>query len=203
MFDYQYAIDARMITMFFSIGIGGLLVYYKGLKQLKIKSMILLLLLMLIPMAIDGVTQAIAEVTAVNSPDVLPFYESTNFIRSITGIFAGTGIAFIVFPFLNYHQELKVTNSSIQNYIKPMIITFFATFILIPLMVLLWSVTSDKYKPSSLLIDFEQRFPGYNYEITTGAGHSTIIRVINGPTKLYEQRAKYFEKDEYLKEQKN
>jgi uncharacterized membrane protein len=191
MFDYQYALDARMITLFLGLGIGGLLTYLKRLSPLKWKQALLLIVVMLIPMAVDGITQLVAELSMINNVYQLPFYESTNLIRSITGIFAGVGISVAIFPYLNGTEFVDIS----KKYIKTILLGMFITSLSIPIIVFFWFVSSTKYKPSSIFIDSLQRFPGYNYEVTTGGGHSTINRVIKEPTNIYEQRERYYQKE--------
>lgn len=189
MFDYQYALDARMITLFLGLGIGGLLTYLKKLRPLQWKSAMIVIIVMLIPMAIDGVTQLVAELSVINKVTQLPFYESTNFIRSITGIFAGVGISVALFPYIGSGESVGFN----KEYVKTILSGTLITFLSIPLFVYLWFISSTKYVPSSMFIDSLQRFPGYNYEVTTGGGHSTINRIIKVPTDLYKQREKYYQ----------
>lgn len=189
MFDYQYALDARMITLFLGIGVGGLLTYVKKIKLLKWKRAMILIIIMLIPMGIDGITQLIAELSVINKVTQLPFYESTNFIRSITGIFAGVGISVALFPYINNGECVSFN----KEYVKTILLGMLITSLSIPLFVYLWFISSTKYVPSSMFIDSLQRFPGYNYEVTTGGGHSTINRIIKEPTELYNQREKYYQ----------
>lgn len=197
LFDYQFAIDARMITMFISIGIGGLITYFKKLPPLKGKYAFIFFVTMLIPMGIDGVTQLIAELN-VYKVGGLPFYESTNLIRSITGIFAGTGLAFAFFPHLQSYYIEGFTN--FKKLLKMVALNFLITGALIPVFAILWSLTSIKYLPSSFLIDNIQRYPGYNYEITKDGGHMTIERYFSTSTEIYKQRAIFYKKEQYLKE---
>ena len=189
MFDYQYALDARMITLFLGLGVGGLLTSVKKLKPLKWKYVMIVIIIMIVPMGIDGITQLIAELSVINKVTQLPFYESTNFIRSITGIFAGVGISVALFPYINNGESVGFN----KDYLKTILLGMLITFLFIPLFVYLWFVSSTKYTPSSMFIDSLQRFPGYNYEVTTGGGHSTINRIIKEPTDLYKQREKYYQ----------
>lgn len=191
MFDYQYALDARMVTLFLGLGIGGLLTSVKKMKPLKWKQAMIFIIIMLIPMAIDGITQLVAELSVINKVMQLPFYESTNFIRSITGIFAGVGISVALFPYINSGESVGFN----KEYVKTILFGMFITFLSIPLFVYLWFLSSTKYVPSSMFIDSLQRFPGYNYEVTTGGGHSTINRIFKEPTDPYKQREKYYQNE--------
>ena len=193
MFDYQLAMDARMMLMFGSMAIGGLIIYIKKIKPLKPKNAIIFPILLIIPLGLDGTIQAIAEITS--SADKLPFYESTNFMRSLTGTFFGIGVAFGLFPFLNGQNG----KASLKDYFRPIVITLLTSLLFMIVLVVGWSLTSTKHKPSHFLVDVEQRFPGYNYEITTSGGHATGSRVLNvNDEKLYLERAKAFDKQEYI-----
>lgn len=194
LFDYQLAMDARMMLMFGSMAIASLLIYLKNLKPLKPFTAVIFAIIFIIPLGMDGVIQAIAEMTSYGGSD-LPFYESTNLMRSITGTLFGIGVAFAIFPYLNSFKQY----ASLKTYVQPIILTFVLSILFIFIIVFSWSISSKVYKPSHLLVDAKARFPGYNYEITTSAGHSTIGRVLNvNDEKLYLERAKYFEKEEYI-----
>ncbi|HRN69690.1 MAG TPA: DUF2085 domain-containing protein [Candidatus Woesebacteria bacterium] len=195
LFDYQLAMDARMMLMFASMAIGGLIIYLKRIKPLKPIYAIFFAFLFIIPLGLDGTIQAIAELSS--NAGKLPFYESTNLTRSLTGSIFGIGVAFGLFPFLNGQKG----NAQLKNYVTPVILTLLSSILFIFVLVSGWSLTSSKYKPSHFFIDFEQKFPGYNYEITTSAGHSTIERVLNiNDEKLYLERAKAFDKKEYIED---
>lgn len=195
LFDYQLAMDARMMLMFGSMTIGGLIIYLRKIKPLKPIHAIIFALLLIIPLGLDGTIQAIAEIGSTASK--LPFYESTNFIRSLTGTIFGIGIAFSLFPFLNGQKG----NTQLKNYVVPTILALLSSILFVFMLVAGWSLTSNKYKPSHFFIDFEQRFPGYNYEITTSGGHSTIERIINiNNEKLYLERAKAFDNEVYIED---
>jgi len=193
LFDYQLAMDARMMLMFGSMAVGGLIIYIKKLKPLKPLHAIIFAIIFIIPLGLDGTIQAFAELTS--SVSKLPFYESTNFTRSLTGSLFGIGIAFGLFPFLNG----QVGKADLKSYFKPILVTLIASLFFIFLIVTGWSLTSSKYKPSHFFIDITQRFPGYNYEITTSGGHATGSRVLNlNDEQLYLDRARAFGKDGYV-----
>ncbi|BCX14153.1 MAG: hypothetical protein KatS3mg085_685 [Candidatus Dojkabacteria bacterium] len=194
LFDYQLAMDARMMLMFGSMAIASLLIYIKNLKPLKPFTAVIFAVIFIIPLGMDGVIQAIAEMTSYGGSG-LPFYESTNLMRSITGTLFGIGVAFAMFPYLNSFNQFI----SPIIYIKPIIWTFVFSILFMCFIVFSWNISSKVYKPSHLLFDAKARFPGYNYEVTTSAGHSTIERVFNvDDKKLYLERARHFEKKEYI-----
>jgi len=195
LFDYQLAMDARMMLMFASMALSAYIIYFRKVKLLRPIKALALIIIFTLPLAMDGVVQAIAEITSIQN-DSLPFYESTNLIRSLTGLIFGTGIGFAIFPYLNqYYGYAKFINN-----VKYIAGTIILSFLLIPLLAFLWSVTSSKYLPSALFFDNVSRYPGYNYEITIGAGHSTIKRIISEPVNWYLERAKKYDRQEILNE---
>lgn len=193
LFDYQLAVDARDLFIFLSLAIGAFSVHFKKIKPAKFMYALLISGVFTIPLAIDGIVQMIAEINAVNG--TLPFYESTNLIRSVTGTLMGTGISFAFFPMLN----LKIRQvNSLKESLKTFSLSIVVTLLFIPLIVLGWSLTSTKYKPSSSIIDHVQRYPGFNYEITFEGAHSTIVRVIKLPPNNFIERAKKLNREDLI-----
>lgn len=204
LFDYQLAMDARMMLMFGTMATSAYIIYFKQVKPLKPFTAVIFGLLLISPLAADGLVQAFSEVGTFNDY-ALPAYESTNFIRSLTGLLFGIGIAFAVFPYLNFEP---VATSTLKLVLQHSLLAASISFLFIPVLVLGWSITSSKYKPSSLLIDNTRRYPGYNYEITSGAGHSTIKRSLQfNEETIYINRAKQYNRqgllDEYYRQQSN
>ena len=196
LFDYQLAMDARMMLMFGSMAISSIVIYKTRLNPLKPRYAIILALIMIFPLGLDGIVQMFAEIQSSNI-GALPIYESTNLIRSLTGTILGIGVAFALFPYLNS----EVYAESAKLYIKPIFYSFVLSIVFIMVMVFAWYKTSVIYKPTNMLFDSGQRFPGYNYEITTSAGHSTIERVIKtNDIEKFSSRAKYFDRDDLLDE---
>ncbi|MCX8035050.1 MAG: DUF2085 domain-containing protein [Candidatus Dojkabacteria bacterium] len=194
LFDYQYAMDARMMLMFGSMAVSAFVIHYFKVKPLNKWQSFILAILLIAPLGIDGTIQAIAEV--LNSSNSIPFYESTNLTRSVVGAIFGVGIAFALFPSLREQNEIGKPDS---NFLSKLVVSFLISILFIPVIVFFWGITSNTYKPSSLLIDFEQRFPGYNYEITTSAGHSTIRRLISiGDEQKYIARAEYYDRQDLI-----
>lgn len=193
LFDYQLAVDARDLFIFLSLTVGAYIVHFSKIRPVKFIYALLLAGLFTAPLAIDGIIQMLAEIRAFNG--ALPFYESTNLIRSITGTLMGTGIAFTVFPMLN--PKIRQVNP-LKESIKTFTFCIVVTLLFIPLIVLGWSLTSTKYKPSSFIVDHIQRYPGYNYEITFEGGHSTIDRVIKLPPDNFIERAKRFNREDLV-----
>jgi len=196
-FDYQYAMDARMMLMFGSMTIGAYIVHFKKIKPLTPKLAIFFAILMTVPLGIDGITQMIAEITSIKNNSI-PFYESTNLIRGLTGLLLGTGFAFSLFPLLNVGETGNISLKSMAKYI---FLSGVVSFLLIPIFVFLWQSTSSTYLPTSTFIDSTRRFPGYNYEITYGAGHSTIERIHKSQEiELFKKRAEKYERFDLIDE---
>ncbi len=196
-FDYQYALDSRMTLIFWSMAIAGYFVYFGRIKPVRGKIILLFCVVMVLPLVIDGTVQAVAEALIYNSAKI-PFYESTNLTRGITGLLLGTGIGFSLFPYL---QSRTVVASLSPEFIKSFVLSVITSFILIPVFVFFWSLTSEVYLPGSLFIDFVSRIPGYSYEITEGGGHSPYSRTIKtGEMRLYWARAKRYNKTDLLNE---
>lgn len=193
LFDYQLAVDARDLFIFLSLSIGAYFVHFSKIKPTKFIYAFIVAFLFTMPLAIDGIIQMIAEIKAINGE--LPFYESTNLIRSITGTFMGTGIALSIFPHFNPKSRQVY---SINKIFKTFTFSVVVTLLFIPLIVLGWFLTSTKYKPSNFIIDHIQRYPGYNYEITFEGGHSTINRIIKQRPDNFIERAKRFNREHLI-----
>ena len=105
MVGYKFATDVRDYAIYIGIIIGMLaFIKTKGYEEEKIPN-IALLILLVIPLALDGATQLLAGL--MNNPSVYWLYsitgmaESTNLIRWITGVLAGVGVGWFVVPVVN------------------------------------------------------------------------------------------------------
>lgn len=195
LFDYQLAMDARMMLMFGGMAVAAYIIHFKKIKPLKPLTAFIFAMVMITPLGIDGVVQAIAEMNSLKDY-ALPFYESTNLLRSLTGLLFGVGVGFAMFPYLNV--EFK-EYSSLKQIVNNSLLASAISLFIIPTLVLLWGLTSSKYTPSSFILDSTQRFPGYNYEITTGAGHSTITRTLDlKEENTYINRAKKYGRQDLI-----
>ncbi len=199
LFDNQLAMDSRMMLMFGAMAISSYIIHFKKIKPLSKPTAFLLAFVAILPLGLDGTIQMIAEFSKANMA-ALPFYESTNFIRSMTGLIFGVGVAFAVIPFLQF--EVKGI-SKLKDYAKYIAVSSILSFLLIPILVFSWYITSSKYMPSSPFIDNIQRFPGYNYPIVGRSAHSTINPIIQEPLDVYIQRAQKYGKTDLLNDYKN
>ncbi len=97
--DNQCGWCARCTFLWFSTFMGSLIVFYTPkFLNLKITGLSWQVgLILTAPLALDGGIQLLATIISVLNGQV-PFYESTNSIRAITGVFFGIGIAFFMFP---------------------------------------------------------------------------------------------------------
>lgn len=87
-FIYQFPVCARDIGFYFGMLIGGIVMLIARRGEEKMPNL-LFLLIFILPMAIDGITQ------------LLYLRESTNELRLITGFLAGMIIPFYLMPVLN------------------------------------------------------------------------------------------------------
>jgi uncharacterized membrane protein len=200
-FDYQYADCARNTLLFGSLAISSFIIHFRNLPSLRPKKAIFFAVLMTLPLALDGTIQLIAEISKLSSV-ALPFYESTNLTRSITGALMGIGLAFAFLPLTRFDNDYSL---KLKPLLKLSSSTFMLSFLLIPLFVVMWYSTSTKYTPSSAFIDHKRRFPGYNYEIASALSHSTITRTFGNidDEDKYIARAKAYNKTEILEEYRN
>jgi uncharacterized membrane protein len=170
-FDYQIAYCAREVGTFTTLAISAFVVLKKEIYMPK-KLAIPLFILGLLPMAFDGGIQMVAELSNYSGNlKALPFYESMNFTRTLTGIFLGTftGTALFSQFFSGIPDVKSVTRKAL---IQSLLLTFAIAYIITSSIVALSYFTSEKYAPSSALTDLTSRIPGYNYEIVPNGGHT-------------------------------
>lgn len=94
----QMAFCSRDTFLFLGLQIVSILALFKITLKINIKNWILLVLAL--PMILDGSIQLIAEVISI-ATNASPFYESTNILRSITGIFFGFSVGWF------FYKKLK------------------------------------------------------------------------------------------------
>lgn len=186
LFDYQLAVCSRDIGMYAGMTISAWFVYLKKFPRMTDKLTFGLFAICLLPMAFDGGSQLLAEIF---TNDIIPFYESVNFVRSFTGILAGVGLGLALMSnIFDMQDKAYGGRTTLVMFVKKFgLLTFFATILIVSLNIISFS-TSVKYKPSNLLVDIEQRFPGTNYEITTNCGHcgeEYVRKFIKEPLDLY------------------
>lgn len=204
-FDYQIAYCAREVGTFSSIAVACFIVYKFKISPLRNWLLIVALLTVgALPMLIDGGIQFVAEIQAPNNISLLPFYESFDTTRSLTGILLGTTIAFIFFPYLSdvYNDESKANDVyKYDNWLASFVLSIIVSICLITLIVFTCYFTSNVYKPSSPFVDLTTRYPGYNYEIVTNGGHTPDpkFRFLVEGIDLYCRRAKIYLPNEFEK----
>jgi len=86
---YKFPVCARDIGIYYSMLLGGIAILLLRMQNNSDMPNPWLLALALIPMAIDGTTQAMG------------MRESSNFLRLITGFLAGIALPFYIIPMLN------------------------------------------------------------------------------------------------------
>lgn len=173
LFDYQVAWCTRDTFIYLSMGLSA--VFATKFKIRNIKWYVPLICIL--PFALDGTVQLIAEINGVIHDQQTFFYASTNFMRMLTGTIFGTGAGLWLFSLLDetieeeleYSSKVKSQKSKFRNlhyFILIVIICFVSYFTFVQV----WRITSNKYKPSGLL-DHVQYFPGVNYEKVGRGGH--------------------------------
>jgi len=186
---------AREIGTFIGLFVSSIVVLVNGNIKSSKKSILIILLIGILPIFIDGLTQLISEIYYETHNDLFPFYESINSIRSITGLIFGTSIGFVLFPFL-LKNPTSIKNT---NWIKVYLVSLILGILFITIIILFSYFTSNKFKPSNPYFDTLVRLPGYNYEVTVNGAHTTIpyFRYLYDSTYKYCERAKIYMKDEY------
>jgi uncharacterized membrane protein len=104
---YKMPVCSRDVGIYLAMLVGGLV--YPFFRKLDSKEMpsIAYLILAIAPLALDGTLQLISNM-GFQLP-VLGFYESTNFIRLITGLIAGFVLPFYIFPMASMLTGGKTT----------------------------------------------------------------------------------------------
>lgn len=170
-FDYQAAWCTRDTFIYFGMIAAAFAVQMKKIKPYSWY----FLPIFVIPIALDGGIQLIAEIQAVFNDKLTFFYSSTNFFRAITGSFFGLGVGLWLFGQLKASVEeeisgLKLIKQKFQVFKKRDLRAFKWVGILMLvnlcayiLLVQIWRITSPTYKPYGLF-DHMRYFPGVNYE---------------------------------------
>jgi uncharacterized membrane protein len=144
-FDYQMAFCTRDFSIFLSAQIIGLVALFKEIKIPSIKILIALTL----PIIFDGGIQLISELFKLFFETGQMFYESTNFIRFVTGSFFGITIGLFIFSSLQKQLETKKKKEISLR--KLILATFLISFFIYTFSIFIWNQTSNKYKPSNFL----------------------------------------------------
>lgn len=174
LFDFQVAWCTRDTFIYLSMGLAAISVVLFKIRGVKWY----IALLSLLPFAVDGIVQFIAEFSGLVNNQETYFYASTNFIRMLTGSIFGAGAGLWLFSLLaetlDEEFEFNVEKRGIKPDTKKSIITFmviiFICFISYITFIQIWDATSVEYKPAGLL-DNVRYFPGVNYEETDRGGH--------------------------------
>jgi len=170
LFDYQVAWCTRDTFTYLGFGLAAIFVHVFNIRGIKWY----VAFLSILPFAIDGSVQLVAEVLGVMRGDDEFFYASTNFIRMITGGIFGIGAGMWLFGVLSetIKEEFGQLTKKVQKYRYFIFsgIILAISFVLYFVMVLVWKATSPTYPPSGLL-DHKRYFPGVNYEEVDRGGH--------------------------------
>lgn len=180
LFDLQVAWCTRDVWVYLSMGSAAILTRLYRIRGMRWY----FALISIVPMALDGGIQLIAEILGILQGEKLFFYASTNFIRMLTASIFGGGVGLWIFSLLDetVEEELEVNskikspplpesrkNSKVKNLLFFLVILSICVGFYL-FIVQLWNITSDKYKPSGVL-DHMRYFPGVNYEKVDRCGH--------------------------------
>ena len=144
-FDYQVAWCVRDTFTWGGIFLTSLMIPRFQFKSLKFY----LLLIFILPYALDGGIQTIATVLGLASGDY--FYISTNLTRALTGAFFGIGIGMFVGPMMYEMVEIKYRDYNKRFYLKFVGIIIVLLLSIYISLVQVWNITSPKYPPSNFL----------------------------------------------------
>ncbi len=176
LFDYQVAWCTRDTFLYLSLGLAGILVSLFKIRNVKWY----VAFLSVIPFALDGGIQFIAEIQATMNGELEFFYASTNFFRMLTATIFGAGVGLWLFSMMgevieeeaNLDSRFKNKDLSKERkkwflYYLAIILICFVSYLGI---VQVWKATSPKYSPAGLL-DHKRYYPGVNYEKVGRGGH--------------------------------
>jgi len=179
LFDHQAAWCSRDTFIYTAMTISAVVVHKFKIRYVHF----FVPILAIIPFALDGVIQLIAEIKGYYDGVDIYFYASTNFFRMLTGSIFGAGAGFWLFSVL--YDSILIDNNILENetkkklgffarerfrYMKYLFLTVFLSFILYLITVQVWRITSPNYPPSGIL-DHQRYFPGVNYEEVDRCGH--------------------------------
>lgn len=91
---YKFPVCARDVALYFAMFLGGIV--YPFIRKLKEKAVPppIYFIIAIAPLALDGIVQIISVI------GIIPHYESTNFIRIITGGLAGFAASIYIIPII-------------------------------------------------------------------------------------------------------
>lgn len=145
-FDYQLAFCVRDTFIYLSLLVSLIITKYTNVKQLKWY----IAILCVIPMALDGGIQTIAEILTAGK-NVVQFYESNNLFRMITGTIFGYGVGLWMWPMLKEGVTFvkKEINIKINTAYLVGILLIANLFVYMG-MVTVWDLTSPTIKPTNI-----------------------------------------------------
>lgn len=145
-FDYQLAFCVRDTFIYFSLLVSLIITKYTNIKQLRWY----IALLCVIPMALDGGIQTVAEVLTAGK-NVVQFYESNNLFRMITGTIFGYGVGLWMWPMLKEGATFVKKEINIKlNTAYLVVILLIANLFVYVGMITVWDLTSPTIKPANI-----------------------------------------------------
>lgn len=209
LYDYQIAVCMRDISMYIGLTTIAWLLTIRRIHPVSRNISLVLVILGLIPIGLNGGLQLIGELTNIaNFTDNLN-YETYNIARVITGAFAGLAVGWgsfsLMLPDSGLENKVLHLRENPSQIFKNLLLISVTTILSLCSLNVIWYVTSNKYKPSSIVVDLNQNYPGINYEISTNGLHGTTTsfkqRVVTEPVDIYCKRmqiSRKFELDKYL-----
>jgi len=190
------AVCAREIGTFVALAVTSWIIHiFRNKIYLSLKFGIIIAIIGFLPIAIDGITQLYSEILTLNT-NILPFYESSNTLRTLTGILMGTSVTFILFSLILVFEKSK------ENKIfKIYFFSVFISLILATVITAFSNFTSIQYKSENLFVDLNAKLPGYNYEIVENGAHTSNnnFRILKESTRTYCLRAKKYNQELFSK----
>lgn len=176
-YDHQVAWCTRDTFIYLAMGLSSVFVTKFKIRKVSWK----LALISIIPFALDGGIQFIAEMQAILNDKETFFYASTNFFRMLTGAIFGTGAGLWLFSLLSETVEMefientkklvkKVKEKKKVHYLKYFAVIVSICFAFYLVIVQVWNLTSPNYGPSGIF-DNVRYFPGVNYEDVSRGAH--------------------------------
>lgn len=171
LFGYQVAWCTRDSFIWFSMLMAAIAVKYVNYRGLKW----FLVVVFVIPIALDGGIQLIATMFGLASSADGAFYVSTNFTRMVTGSLLGIGLGLWIFPTLR-EMDLKAMEAAkkkVETKSWKIIISIFTIcFIFYEILLGVWYITSKDYRPLNV-IDHTSRLPENKNEWFIRRKHAT------------------------------
>ncbi|MBD3280799.1 DUF2085 domain-containing protein [Candidatus Dojkabacteria bacterium] len=147
-FDYQVAWCTRDAFIWFGLLASGIAFKFVKTKPVRWYEIILFI----IPIALDGGIQLVATMFGLGQEGHEVLYSSTNLTRMLTGSILGIGLGMWIFPSLKEFETYKTaTRVKEVAKIKLFSVLLILLSIFYIMLVSVWNLTSEEYKPENML----------------------------------------------------